>query len=130
MRKNLLSTENCKASRIFGVLCCFALAFGIVSYVLFRANPEINHKHHIIQSKPHLGGTGTDIDIDTQEVLDEAFEKIRAAEINEDGTKTEDYIVHTKISDIDPDNQYAGLADSADSTTHFDVMGESAIGRD
>lgn len=129
VRKNLLSTENCKLSRILGVLCCFAVVFGIVQYVLFRANPETNHNHKIIQSQPHLGEPDIK-NITTQEVVDEAFDKIKQVEVSGDGRKTLDDIVHTKISEIDPENHYATLADEADSTTHFDFYGDSAIGRD
>ena len=140
MRKNLCSTENCKLSRIFGILCGLAFLFGIVQYIIYQAdinqNRVSNDHSKILNKGPHFGGgnptggdaSGGDEDFNSQEIINDVLKHIKQAELNKDGTKNVDGITHMKISDIEDDNHFATLGDDLDSSRHFDVMGDTAMG--
>ena len=137
MRKNLCSTENCKPSRIVGTLCCLAFLIAIAQYLIYEVdltNNDVNNDHSkIMKKQPYFtGGHGEDqeVEINTQEIIDDALKHIMRTEVQNEDKNNVDGITHTKISDIEPDNHYANLGDDLDSSRHFDVDAQTAMGEE
>ena len=126
MRKNYLSTENCKPTRVLAIICSLAFIIGLLQYFIYEAGMHDNNTDNDHKKVIYKGSF--DSADDTQEIINEAFKHMETSMYNSDGTKSVDGIAHKKISDIEPDNPYAVLGDEADSKNHLDYYGETANG--